>query len=101
MGKYNGECVHRESSDELKDHITQVTINDARKSIKLGQMFEYYNRSRYGSGGEYKDIDIVRGRVVAIYENFFTVESDSNGTKEDIKWIDLILAKRKGGRLII
>ncbi len=98
MGK-QAECVHREFSEEPREYITQITIEDARKSIKIGQQFEWYKK-QYGDGEECKTNGILRGRVIEIYNNFFVVRME-NGTKESIKWIDLILAQKKKGRIVI
>lgn len=46
------------------------------------------------------EIFMTTARVVEIYDNFFTIENP-NGTREAIKWIDLILAKSTKGGLVL
>jgi len=101
MGKYEPKTnVHYEQVEIEEPHITRITIEDAKRTIRIGEPFEYYKKLEYGAKGEYKDKDLVHGRIVEKYSNFFIVEAE-NGRRESIRWIDLILAKSNGKGIVI
>ena len=102
MGKYIPHTnIHYEKA-EIKDEtpITRDMIEDAKKTIKVGDQFAYYKRLDYGAKGEYTDAYLINARVVEVYSNFFIVEAE-NGKRESILWVELVLSKFNGKGVIL
>lgn len=98
MGSKEDSQIYRETANNYDLLITKHTIEDVKRHTRIGDTLTYRHGNGYSRDGE--PLRITTARVVEIYDNFFTIENP-NGTREAIKWIDLILAKSTKGGLVL